>query len=262
MGTPASPGARSRPRKTTTDRPHLHLHIPVMAGTDAAGTFHSQPLHSTPATNDPLYTHPRFLILLIKLERYVHLRSASVHAPASTVPHRASCMSVPCVVNTMKKTRRERGNESRQSRLWLIPNLVDHGFHLLSLSKEAYPSTNTGVFSFPPTATSTPDPNTHLSTHAHVIKVETYNNNNLSAIRPNEKRIPSMRERKMANQLMLGDNVRNTTKRGCFRVVSVSQIEYFDVRARSRRFCTSQALRPSSASPAMVAPRRWVWLCP
>lgn len=81
------------------------------------------------------------------------------------------------------------------------------------------------------------------------IEVETYNNNNLSAIRPNEKRIPIMRKRKMANQLMLGDNVRNTTKRGCSRVLS----DRVHIRARSRRFCTSQALRPSSASPAMVA---------
>lgn len=160
MGTPASPGSRSRPRTTTTDRPHLHLHIPVMAGTDAAGTFHHQRIPFTPRL-------PQTTSCIPHQTRAVRTPPISVGARTRVDSSAWSELHV-CAVrsqyNEKDKTRKRKRTSTIQA---LIPNLVDHGFHLLSLSKEAYPSTNTGVFSFPPTATSTPDPNTHLSKHAH-----------------------------------------------------------------------------------------------
>lgn len=69
---------------------------------------------------------------------------------------------------------------------------------------------------------------------------------NLSVFGPDEKRIPIMRKREMANRLMLscdefGDDLR--MRRGAA-VYEWTKVKYFDVRARGKRITSEQGVTP------------------
>ena len=111
------------------------------------------------------------------------------------------------------------------------------------------PKSSASVLSFFPISTThvTPafDPATHPSQYMRTSS-KLKNTHDLSVLGPNEKRIPVVHKRKMADRLMLGGDKLGDDlgKRRSTRVHERSQIEHFDVRARGRRILGEQCIAP------------------